>query len=612
MGFLNPLNLLYLLSIAAVVAIYLRSRSRPTLEVSSLLLFEEQAAPAANFRRIRLDAMFWLEVLMLLMLSLAVAGLYYRAARPPEHVRRHVLIFDQAASMGAREGSRTRMELARREAAALIASAAAGDQWSVISYALDADLVRPPTADLRLVTAAIGALPVYAVATHPAALTAALLRARDADAIELFADRLPGAAVPAGLGDRLHFHPIGTNRGNAAIVSLDPGEVGLSEGHCVVRNFSARPRLCQLSIERDGQEVARPLMMVPPGGEQVAGFGPLISGGLIRARIVTPDALDADNQRYAYAPQAHAARALVVSPDAEVRDDLARVLLAVDQNLAVTAVDPQHLKAALARDPGPPALAVIHDSDAGAVASDARLLIFPASAREVVVGPTVPVSALTSRRGKGPLEHPVILGPARVLGLPDWMEVIADGGGPSGRELRLGAVGRNAQGRLGVIAFDVRNHLLLDPDKLDALIVTIDLARALTLPSGIQIVATGAPVSVPVTPETEVVRPGDIRIKLAADRAGMGHLQALWAGSYQVVSAAHTETILANYYDATESDLTVDAPPRPGARSSPSGVIVPGQVQLLAVALIVIAFTALLGESALLAWRGWPRGWRHV
>src|SRR5262249_49523764 len=51
-GFLNPNNLLWALSLAVLFAIYLRSRSRPTVEVSSLLLFDEAPAPSANVRNL--------------------------------------------------------------------------------------------------------------------------------------------------------------------------------------------------------------------------------------------------------------------------------------------------------------------------------------------------------------------------------------------------------------------------------------------------------------------------------------------------------------------------------------------------------------------------------
>ena len=70
MGFLNPQNFIYGLSLALLVLIYLRSRSRPTIEVSSLMLFDEAPAPVASVRHVRIDPLFWLEMLTLAALTL--------------------------------------------------------------------------------------------------------------------------------------------------------------------------------------------------------------------------------------------------------------------------------------------------------------------------------------------------------------------------------------------------------------------------------------------------------------------------------------------------------------------------------------------------------------
>ena len=83
MGFLDPINLLFGLSIAALIVIYLTARSRSTVEVSSLLLFEADQVPVSRLRFLKLDLLFWLEVLALATLSLAIAGLYLRMAPIP-------------------------------------------------------------------------------------------------------------------------------------------------------------------------------------------------------------------------------------------------------------------------------------------------------------------------------------------------------------------------------------------------------------------------------------------------------------------------------------------------------------------------------------------------
>ena len=194
-GLLNPQNFIYGLSLALLVLIYLRSRSRPTIEVSSLMLFDEAPAPVASVRHVRLDPLFWLEMATLAALTLAIAGLYVMRPPAPGHGRIHALVFDLGAGMSAREGSSTRLDQARRDAMEIINQAPAGDEFSVIAYALEAQARHPQTANLADLRKALDDLVPMAVPARTAALRAALIRARGASEIDLFADRPPAPAI---------------------------------------------------------------------------------------------------------------------------------------------------------------------------------------------------------------------------------------------------------------------------------------------------------------------------------------------------------------------------------------------------------------------------------
>src|SRR5271168_4705018 len=151
MGFLSPQNFVYALSLAILVLIYLRSRSRPTLDVSSLMLFDEAPAPVASVRHVRIDPLFWLEMAALAALTLAIAGMY--VMRPPSigRGRIHALVFDLGAAMSARDGENqaTRLDQARHDALDnIVDKAPVGDEFSVIRYALDAEVRHPQSANL--------------------------------------------------------------------------------------------------------------------------------------------------------------------------------------------------------------------------------------------------------------------------------------------------------------------------------------------------------------------------------------------------------------------------------------------------------------------------------
>ncbi len=604
MGFLNPLNLLYGLSLAVLVLIYLHARSRSTLEVSSLMLFDEVEQPMAKPKLARVDLLFWLELATLAALSLAVAGLYLKLEAAPQRIRRRALIFDTAAGMGAREGNRTRLDQAKRQALAIVAAAPAGDRFSVVTYAQEANVRHAASADRDAVRAAIKSLAADAVAARPAALAGALMLAREADSADLFADRLPSGAAQAGnSASHPRFHQVGAGTGNLAIVSLDPGVPGRTQGRCVIRNFSADARTAQLAIDCDGREAYRSSFSIPARGQAIVPFGPLANGGLLHARLLTPDALEADNQRWSYATASRSFHVLIVSPDAEVRDDLTRVVRAIDPNFVVAAIDPAHLPIANGAHFD---LAVMHDFYDPGLRADSRLLIYPGGAREVSVGAAIPYCEMAERMDGGVLSRPILLGAGRVIALPLWMEPIARGTGPGlSGTIPLAAIGTNREGRLGVIAFDIRDHLLLDPDRLDALVLTVDLIKALAAPQGLYIAPTGTYVSVPATGRARVLAPDGTTIRLSADQWGQVRFRPLQAGRYQVISAGRGQQVFANYYDAAESDLE-SKPVTIRAGEAGAGAFAATalpRVRPVGLALIALAAIAFLSESALLAGR---------
>jgi Aerotolerance regulator N-terminal len=625
-GFLSPQNFVWAASLALLVLIYLRSRSRPTLDVSSLMLFDEAPAPVASVRHVRIDPLFWLEMAALAALTLALAGMY--VMRPPSmgHGRIHALVFDLGAAMSARDGQdqTTRLDQARHQALAIVEKAPVGDEFSVIGYALDAEVRHPQSANLPALRQSLDGLVPVEVPARTAALRAALMRARGASEIDLFADRPPPSGVLSDVASvaRVNFHLVGSGDANLAIVSLDPGAVGSTRGRAVIRNFSARPHPCELEIDLGTDVVFHQTLILSPREQVVVPFGPLAAGGVLRARILTPDALAADNSRYAYAASDTPARVLVLSPEAAVRDDLARVILALNSNFQIETVDPAHYLP----DTKPLELVVMHDCYVSGIAAASTLLIYPpqnkngASLQDgISVGGTFAGAELhagSKSIGASGGGESVTLGATRIVAVPEWMDPIANAAGPGHQSIPAVAFGRAAGGPVGLIAFDVRNHLILAPDHLDALILTIDLLKQLTAPSDVQIVSTGADVSVPATANARVTEPdGSVRV-VAPDRFGRVRIRPMNAGSYSIESGALTTRLYANYYDATESDLGA----KPVAESSTPAEKTPAsagrepaeELHPLVFLLVALALLALMVESAILIRHATRWGMRHV
>jgi hypothetical protein len=622
MGLLAPINLLYAASLAALVLIYLRARSRPTIEVASLMLFEEVPAPVAKSRFLRLDSPFWLEALALFALTLAIAGLYVKNMRPPGHFRRCALVFDLGAAMGATADGHTRLDEARQAANRIIDAASRSDEFSIITYALEAQTPLPMTNRKTDVRTALDALRTVDVAPRPAAARAALIRARSADSINLYSDRplpqgvIEGAALPIAV----KFNQVGGAVANLAIVALDPGVPKAAQGRCLIRNFSSHSAPFELKIDADGHQVFRSTLIAEPGGEMMVPFGPLTAGGLVHARIITSDALAADNERFALAPAVAMAHALVLSPEPSVRDDLARLVLAVNPNFMVSAGDPNQKATFDSKQKY--ALALMHDCSGEGVDAAARLYIFPEppfpgvpASNPAAVISSVALAEMEQTAGAGPLTAPVLLGPSRVIKLPGWMTPMAQGSGVGDHALiPLAAIGEQNTGAVGEIAFDVRNHLLLDPDRMDALVLTVDMLRRLVAPSNQQVAVTGTYVQIAAPGKAARLFPPDGAVQtIAPDKWGQVRFRPLMAGRYRLVSGGDETEVLANYYDASESDLesqrvsAANPPAKPAALRSGGFEVRPFTIPLIAVALL-----ALLGESLLLARRAQHWGMSSV
>src|SRR5262249_16871172 len=293
-----------------------------------------------------------------------------------------------------------------------------------------------------------------------------------------------------------------------------------------------------------------------PRGQTVIPFGPLRQGGLVHAHIVTGDALEADNDRWALASSEKADQALVISPSPEARDDLARVLLAVNQNLMVTAMDP--VKFDLAHAPRY-RIAVLEDADDPGTRAASRLIIFPAPwlersappAGQLTITGTVPMAQVQERIDGEQLGQPLAVSPARIVNPPQWMDSLVHGTGAGTRgSFPVGAMGYDGRGATGLIAFSVKDHMLLDPDKLEALVLTVEMVKRLLAPQDLQIVTTGESVSVPARGLARITSPDGMAHTVHADEMGRVRVRPIEAGRYQIASVSGKALIYANYYDA--------------------------------------------------------------
>lgn len=169
-GFLY-LGLLIPLAIAIYVW-FLQRRRRFAVRYSSLSLVREAATKQSWLRR----------HFPFLLFLLALASLVFALGRPvatvmiPSNKATVILAVDVSRSMCSTDIPPNRLEVARDAALTFIQNNAAGRQVGIVAFAGFAELIQPPTSDLRLLENAVG----YLAPARRTAIGSAILRSLDA------------------------------------------------------------------------------------------------------------------------------------------------------------------------------------------------------------------------------------------------------------------------------------------------------------------------------------------------------------------------------------------------------------------------------------------------
>jgi Ca-activated chloride channel homolog len=175
MSLLWPGFLYLLLLIPLVVAIYilsLRRRRRFAVRYSSLSLVREAAKQQSWLRR----------HLPFILFLFALASLVFALARPtatvliPSNKATVILAIDVSRSMCSTDILPNRLEVAKDAALSFIRNNSSGRQVGIVAFAGFAELIQPPTTDLKLLENAI----TYLTPARRTAIGSAILRSLDA------------------------------------------------------------------------------------------------------------------------------------------------------------------------------------------------------------------------------------------------------------------------------------------------------------------------------------------------------------------------------------------------------------------------------------------------
>jgi hypothetical protein len=144
MGFLAPWFLTAMAAVGLPVYIHLLRRHTTTPKpVSSLMFFERGTQSSTRHRRLRYLLLFTLRALLLVLLALAFASPFIRRASAAASDRLLVIVIDNSFSMRAE----TRLEDAKREALALLATRSPSQRAQVMVLGAELQVLTQPIQD---------------------------------------------------------------------------------------------------------------------------------------------------------------------------------------------------------------------------------------------------------------------------------------------------------------------------------------------------------------------------------------------------------------------------------------------------------------------------------
>ncbi|MBK8206010.1 MAG: BatA domain-containing protein [Planctomycetes bacterium] len=330
--FSNPAGFWALTLLAPLLLLYMLRHRPVRRRVPSVLLWAgvaEAQVSTSPFQRLRKSLSLFLMLAALLAMLLALSG--FRIPRGSPQGLPITIVIDATAGMGAREGDRTRLDLAR-ELAREVIEAAGSTRVSALSWDGSLRPLAPADSSAAAASSALDALQVSPRGADSAGLSRALkqLAGDSGRHVVIIGDRDPGTE------GNVRFLPVGSNRPNAAIVTASvnepaPGRLEITFG---IELFGAdQPQRVTVALQRsvgDGTELvdARDETLEP--GRRIASTFTVREAGLYRGVLRINDALGTDDSAWL---RATLLPVLPVYVSAEAPEPVRRALSAIEQGM---------------------------------------------------------------------------------------------------------------------------------------------------------------------------------------------------------------------------------------------------------------------------------------
>jgi len=606
MGLLNLAGLAYLLSIPVLIYIYYFSRKRKRVEISSIIPWKRLRESVVRSSLFRADILFYLQLALLSLLVLAACQPYWRHASGGTAGRHIVLVLDRSASMQAVEGRKSRFELARERALALVRHLGSRDRVTLIAAGARPELLASGEQNHAKVEALIEQLrPADTPDRMAPALQSALGLVREGEkakrrspaggagseespevSLSIFTDR---SAESLGLGKlndwgSIHVEHVGAPKDNTALTSISVYKDLFSprqevSAYVTVDNFSEKSFSGTLSAAAKGKRIASREIALPPGGSLTTKIGEEVPEGLLDISLDPPDALPVDNKGYALLPGNRTTKVALFTKDYRLAAQLRDLAKAIP-HLELDVKSPGSYRVT---DMAPYTVSIFHACEPKLEPPTSLLFICPPLQSRIVrvTGDCASgVRFLDWDEG-----HPVgenlrglqnvPLGGSRIIATPSWARPVAISA-TTGGDIPLVLCGEYRGRRVTVMSFDISTMELTKSDSLPVLLLLLNILKWLGEPEHNQI-ATGEAYSALVpeaahekTPEAGTEGTGDTFTVInpigQEERLSFREGEPLtinatdYAGMYLVSGGFTQRAFVANLSSSAESDLREDRP----------------------------------------------------
>ncbi|MDD4331968.1 MAG: VWA domain-containing protein [Methanosarcinaceae archaeon] len=330
MPFETPLALLGLLSVIPLILLYLLRPKPLVFSIPSLMfvskLEQEKKKLFTALTRLIKDPLFLVQLLILILLSIAAAGYFYTTEEPlsGEHI---VLVLDSSASMQTEGRFKTAVDIAEdyvsKKNSIILAS-------NVPLLALEADGASAAKNVLKELEAGAG------VADLSAAISSGMrLLSREGGRIIVLSDftnwkgddPVASKKLAESYGIKLNFVKVGKPTDNVGIIN---GWIEASEGTysytCVVKNYRDREENVKIETLR-GESISKTFSLKVPAGETNQFTLEPLNPGVTEIRLAKEDKFPVDNHAYISIPETLEQQILFITDDGKLPSKTALALL---------------------------------------------------------------------------------------------------------------------------------------------------------------------------------------------------------------------------------------------------------------------------------------------